>query len=132
MRRFGANIGRLFQVQDDILGVWGLAQSTGKPAASDLRRRKKSLPVVHALEHAGATPATQRFSAIYRSKDALSEENLAELLSVMDELKSYEVCRGIAEREAKAALQALDAVHASPAARKESADLVMFLLERDF
>src|SRR5262249_19004032 len=46
---FGAYIGLAFQLTDDLLGIWGAAEVTGKPVRSDLRSRKKSLPVVAAL-----------------------------------------------------------------------------------
>ena len=48
---FGLHLGIAFQMQDDILGVWGDPAVTGKPLAADLSRRKLSLPVIHALAH---------------------------------------------------------------------------------
>src|SRR5262249_26216405 len=46
---FGHHLGLAFQAIDDLLGIWGQPEVTGKPAWSDLRERKKSLPVVLAL-----------------------------------------------------------------------------------
>ena len=46
---FGAHVGLAFQLTDDLLGIWGAPEVTGKPVMSDLRARKKSLPVVAAL-----------------------------------------------------------------------------------
>ena len=48
-REYGAALGRAFQLQDDILGIWGDEKQTGKSAASDILTKKKSLPVVLAL-----------------------------------------------------------------------------------
>jgi len=48
----GMMLGIAFQARDDILGIWGSAEATGKPEASDIRRKKKSLPVVHMLSSA--------------------------------------------------------------------------------
>ena len=48
---YGRNLGLAFQIQDDLLGIWGDPAVTGKSAASDLEKRKKSLPVVYGLEH---------------------------------------------------------------------------------
>ena len=45
-RSFGQYLGLAFQVQDDILGIWGNEAVTGKSAASDLVEGKKSLPVL--------------------------------------------------------------------------------------
>lgn len=52
-RLFGYNLGLAFQVQDDILGIWGNETLTGKSAASDLVEGKNSLPVLFALEKNG-------------------------------------------------------------------------------
>ena len=49
-RDFGHYLGLAFQVQDDILGIWGDEALTGKSAASDLPEGKKSLPVLYGFE----------------------------------------------------------------------------------
>jgi geranylgeranyl diphosphate synthase type I len=49
----GEALGLAFQARDDVLGVWGDPRVTGKPAGSDLARRKASLPVACALEAGG-------------------------------------------------------------------------------
>lgn len=43
---FGRAVGLGFQIQDDLLGIWGTSDRTGKPAADDIRRRKQSLPIL--------------------------------------------------------------------------------------
>jgi len=49
-----ADVGRLFglafQIQDDVVGIWGDSRATGKSADGDLARRKKSYPVAWAVE----------------------------------------------------------------------------------
>jgi len=52
-RQFGYHLGLAFQVQDDILGIWGDETITGKSVASDLVEGKNSLPVLFALEQNG-------------------------------------------------------------------------------
>jgi len=52
LAEFGRSLGLAFQMQDDILGIWGDEAVSGKSAASDILARKKSLPVVYALEDA--------------------------------------------------------------------------------
>jgi geranylgeranyl diphosphate synthase type I len=48
---FGHNVGLAFQVQDDILGIWGDERATGKSVATDLVEGKNSLPVLCGLAH---------------------------------------------------------------------------------
>ena len=52
-RSFGHYLGLAFQVQDDILGIWGDEALTGKSVASDLVEGKNSLPVLAGLEKKG-------------------------------------------------------------------------------
>jgi geranylgeranyl diphosphate synthase type I len=51
---YGAQLGLAFQLVDDLLGIWGDPRTTGKPVGSDLRARKKSLPISWATTHGGA------------------------------------------------------------------------------
>jgi geranylgeranyl diphosphate synthase type I len=50
-RGFGWSLGIAFQLNDDLLGIWGDEQATGKEP-SDLAKHKKTLPVIFALERA--------------------------------------------------------------------------------
>ena len=50
-RTFGWALGLAFQINDDLLGIWGSEATTGK-APSDLARHKKTLPVLYAAERA--------------------------------------------------------------------------------
>ncbi|HEY4752479.1 MAG TPA: polyprenyl synthetase family protein, partial [Candidatus Limnocylindrales bacterium] len=56
-RRFGWSLGLAFQLNDDLLGIWGKEQKTGKEP-TDVARHKKTLPVLYAFEH--ATPADRK------------------------------------------------------------------------
>ncbi|WP_245881568.1 polyprenyl synthetase family protein, partial [Streptomyces milbemycinicus] len=53
LERYGYHLGLAFQAVDDLLGIWGDPDATGKQTWSDLRQRKKSLPVVAALDAGG-------------------------------------------------------------------------------
>lgn len=46
----GSRLGLVWQLRNDLLGIWGDPDQTGKPALSDLRTRKKTFPVIAALE----------------------------------------------------------------------------------
>jgi len=57
MLDFGSPLGRAFQFRDDLLGVFGDAALTGKPAGGDLREGKRTLLVAHALAQSSAADA---------------------------------------------------------------------------
>ncbi|MDI5905864.1 polyprenyl synthetase family protein, partial [Streptomyces sp. 12257] len=48
--RAGRHLGVAFQIVDDVLGIWGDPLVTGKPVHGDLRERKKTFPVLAALD----------------------------------------------------------------------------------
>ncbi|MER6690521.1 polyprenyl synthetase family protein [Streptomyces minutiscleroticus] len=60
--RAGRHLGTAFQVADDVLGIWGDPAVTGKPVHGDLRERKKTLPLLLALDSPG--PAAGRLAAL--------------------------------------------------------------------
>jgi geranylgeranyl diphosphate synthase type I len=82
-----ADIGRLyglaFQIHDDVIGIWGDERETGKPVDGDLARRKKTYPVVWAMEHdpAGAGLAlSDAYAKASASLDAKAVDALRDAL----------------------------------------------------
>jgi geranylgeranyl diphosphate synthase type I len=81
-RSFGQYLGLAFQVQDDILGIWGNEAITGKSAASDLVEGKNSLPVI-----AGLT-ANGKFAERWR-KGQIKQEEVEEVASLLAKEGGY-------------------------------------------
>ncbi|MFI1470778.1 family 2 encapsulin nanocompartment cargo protein polyprenyl transferase [Streptomyces wuyuanensis] len=63
MDAFGREAGLAFQLIDDLIGIWGDPDRTGKPAGADLAAHKKSLPVVAALS--SGTEAGAELAQLY-------------------------------------------------------------------
>jgi geranylgeranyl diphosphate synthase type I len=95
---FGAHVGLAFQLTDDLLGIWGAPEVTGKPVMSDLRTRKKSLPVVAALT-SGTEPGRELGELLARP-EALTEDELIHAAGLVEAAGG----RDWAEAEADAAL----------------------------
>ena len=84
VRTLGVEIGKAFQICDDLLGVWGDGEITGKPQGSDIRRKKRSLPVVIAFSQAGEKELEELLN-VYKKPEFL-DEDVATIVSVMEEL----------------------------------------------
>ena len=80
LHRFGYNIGLAFQIQDDILGIWGDPEVTGKPAGNDILRRKKSLPLLYGLEQPQLGTGIRD---LWRR--GITEANLPEAITLLEE-----------------------------------------------
>lgn len=105
-RSFGWALGMAFQINDDLLGIWGDEHDTGK-LASDLAEHKRTLPLLHALEHASA-PDRERLVALM-GIPALSAEDAAEVREIMERTGSRAFTQGRAAAWRDEALSQLTA-----------------------
>lgn len=126
--QFGLNLGLAFQVQDDILGIWGDELAIGKSATSDIETRKKTLPILFGLETDG------QLRELYQTDPADPDwEPAAYLAAVVERLDSCGA-REFAESEAKSytnrALHHLEAANPSGQASEALWQLTRSLLNR--
>lgn len=129
MWRFGEALGMAFQMQDDVLDIWGAPELTGKPFAADLQQRKMSLPVIHGLAHASAADH-EHFVELYR-RPQLAHADLETLMAILDRSESRSYVEQLALDEHVLALDALRNVKAlDSAACDELGSLAESLLER--
>ena len=91
-REFGWDLGLAFQIEDDILGIWGDESATGKSASTDILEKKKSLPVVYAL----GSDVGAELQAIYR-KPKLTRQDIAPVLGLLDEVDALGYTRQMAD-----------------------------------
>ena len=93
---FGKAIGIAFQVRDDLLGVWATTAELGKTPAGDVYRRKKSLPILHALEQAD-THDQQKLHTIYQQEGSLTQEQVEDVLAIFEHTHTKAYCQQFSE-----------------------------------
>lgn len=104
-RGFGWSLGISFQLNDDLLGIWGDEQATGKEP-SDIVKHKKTLPVIYALEHA-AEPDRARLREILAS-DAATATDVDEARAILERWGARDYTRSRARAERDEALMRLE------------------------
>jgi geranylgeranyl diphosphate synthase type I len=122
-RSFGHFLGLAFQVQDDILGVWGDENVTGKSAASDLIERKKTLPVVAGLNKQG------RFADFWKNNE-ITPENVEEAARLLASESAYTYTHDIAKQMTDLAISSLREANPQGEAGDALMDLADKLLHR--
>ncbi len=120
--KFGNAIGIAFQVRDDILGVWASTEKLGKTSAGDIYRRKKSLPILHALEHASLQDE-QTLRHIYQQNNEPSSSQVETVMDILERTHTRAYCHAFLLQECQSARDALANVpvsHNATAARARS------------
>jgi len=124
LQTFGQTIGIAFQVRDDMLGVWASSSELGKTAAGDIYRRKKSLPILHALEHA-SDQDRQMLQILYQQETAMTQEQRDTILAILEHTQTRNYCRAFLAEQCHLAYESLARIpHTShPITRSAIADL---------
>ncbi len=125
MRAFGEKLGLAFQIRDDLFDFGG--SRTGKPIGIDLKEKKMTLPVIHALSRAGRTER-RRIVSVFR-KDNKNAADLQLVTEFVHRLGGIEYAR---DKMKSLADEARDIVHNFPPsdARHSLAGLIEYTVNR--
>ena len=128
--RFGRAIGRLFQIRDDYLGIWGDDAITGKSTDSDIVQRKKSYPIVYAFQQ--ATGASRNELQRLYSQEALYESDVDRVMQILDDLGAAQQTDSLTEMTAQEGRSALATLELPPWATDDAENLIDFMAYRLF
>ena len=126
---FGHGVGVAFQLRDDILGLFGDPEVTGKSNDADVREGKRH--ALYALTLAALSPAErERFASRWGSSD-LSDEEVDELRTQVESsgarATAEEMLQGLAQR----ARSALDRLEAEVEVRHALSELATSVIDRN-
>ena len=124
----GRMLGRAFQIQDDVLGIWGEGAITGKPVADDIRSRKRSFPIAWAFETLRGD-AARTMGEIYGS-DAITESDVDSVVAILNEAGAPEVAMQNATRWATVGIAALGPLRLDDDRRRDIEALAAFFVHR--
>jgi geranylgeranyl diphosphate synthase, type I len=127
---FGSPIGRAFQYRDDLLGVFGDSEVTGKPSGDDLREGKRTVLVAQAL--AGADAAGRKLLDTQIGNPRLDPAGIAELQDVIIASGAREAVEKMIEHDHQEALAALAAADITADGRTALTALADAAVRRDF
>jgi geranylgeranyl diphosphate synthase type I len=135
LARYGTELGMAFQLVDDLLGIWGNPARTGKPVHSDLRARKKTLPITYAVTH-GGTPGRRLAAWLARAEPEPTGKGPAdaEVRRAANLVEAAGGRRWAAEEAARRLGLAERALHNAPlepGARDELLEIAHFVVARE-
>lgn len=126
MRDFGENLGLAFQIRDDILDFEGVSKLFGKPIGGDIKEKKMTLPLIHALGNVDKSEGNK----IKKLVSADKKENIAKVIDFVKQNKGLDYAKtraGEIGEKAKSGLK----IFADSEAKESLISLVNFVLERN-
>jgi geranylgeranyl diphosphate synthase, type I len=125
---YGLPLGEAFQLRDDVLGVFGDPDETGKPAGDDLREGKRTVLVALTLE--SASPAQAALIRRHLGDPGLTPEGVDGLREVITETGALARVEALIAGLTQEALSALRASTLAEPARTALADLAVAATSR--
>ncbi|MCX7521500.1 polyprenyl synthetase family protein [Microbacterium sp. STN6] len=129
LRAFGLPLGVAFQLRDDLLGVFGDAEVTGKPSGDDLREGKRT--VLIALARRRMSPDSVRMLDDLIGDRSLDDDQVAELQKAIAGSGARDAVETMIDDNVSAALEALDAAALDDASRQRLRELAARVARRD-
>ncbi|MCX6707798.1 MAG: polyprenyl synthetase family protein [Candidatus Woesearchaeota archaeon] len=127
---FAIPVGIAFQIQDDILGMFGNEKKLGKPIGSDIKEGKVTLLIVKALEKADAKQNKTLLDAL--GKNDLSMKDIENVRKIITDSGSLDYSKKLAEKRIMQAKQSLE----NSDFRRQGKDFMIgiadFLIKREY
>ncbi len=127
---FGRNLGLAFQIQDDLLDIWGNAKIFGKTSGGDIVANKKTFPLVKAMEIASGKQLKQLQEQL-SLKDTDPEEKVKKVISLYNQLNIKEITEKLANDYIDKAFSLLQKVSVDEKRKKELENIAGSLIGRD-
>jgi geranylgeranyl diphosphate synthase type I len=126
---FGRNLGMAFQVHNDLDGIWGEGETSKRSPHTDIRNKKKTLPIIRALQKADEGER-ERLATIF-GKARVSDKDAGQVLSVLDTTRARSYAEGIREQYHIRALKDLFRAEIPDPSQQELREMAAFLLGGD-
>ncbi len=128
LKNYGESIGIAFQIRDDLFGFETSNGKIGKPVEADLKEKKLTLPIIHALSKAEKSEKKRIISLVKSGK--AGKESYQEVMDFVTSFGSIAYARAKAEEYAKSAIEALMVLPESES-REALHQFARYVIERE-
>ncbi|MFC5283782.1 polyprenyl synthetase family protein [Pedobacter alpinus] len=128
--KFGENLGLAFQLQDDILDVFGDPEKFGKQVGGDIISNKKTYLLIKALELAKGNDLA-KLNDWLSKKDFIAEEKVEAVSALYNQLNIRELSEEVMQSYAKVALDAFEQIDVDVENKKTLLNFAEMLVERE-
>lgn len=126
---FGRLLGYVYQIRDDYLGIWGQPEEAGKSVQSDLMEKKRSFPVVYALQE-GQGDDLEELKNIYYQEEKLTKEEVNRVRKILEGIGAKGKTEEWAKKYWEEAEEQLRKTEMDNRAKEDLKEFGFFLLNR--
>jgi len=128
---FGKNLGLAFQIQDDLLDVWGDSKIFGKKSGGDIVANKKTLPLVKAMEKA-STAQRKVLQELFSGSKTDPDIKIQKVMSLFEELGIKNTTESLAREYISKAFVLFQKVSVDEKRKNEMTNLATSLIGREY
>lgn len=129
LSEFGDSIGLAFQIQDDLLDVIADEKELGKPVGSDIRKKKKSIIMVYALNNLKGDARKNLLGLL--DAGAKDDTAVADAIKVLNESGSIDYAKNLVKDMADEGKKKLDMISESES-KKALLDVADYIISRNY
>lgn len=133
LTRYALPIGIAFQIQDDILGIYGNEDRIGKPVGSDIREGKITLLVSYVFEYADRK-TKEEIRALLKKGKSLTMEDVERFRTIIRETGALARAKELAEEYIRTGERALEEMQTpiAPEAREFLLGVAGYMAKREY
>ncbi len=129
LSRYSIPLGIAFQIQDDILGIFGSEKKLGKPVGSDIQEGKQTILSARALEKANSADR-KKIKEIFK-KEKISSDDTKEFREIIIRSGALEYARGKAKKYIQESKEALDNILLEKESKEFLSEIADYMIERE-
>lgn len=130
LNQFGNNLGMAFQIQDDVLGIWGEDSKTGKSSSSDIMKKKKTLPTIYGIEKTEPEQRSELLRVYAQPK--VSDEDIPVVLQILNDVSARKYAEETAAKYCDMALAELEKIDIPHSSKDDLSSLARSLIGREY
>jgi geranylgeranyl diphosphate synthase type I len=127
---FGRNLGMAYQVQNDLQGIWGEEESGKAAPYTDIRSKKKTLPIVYALREASGEDQEALLDIYSRQK--ITAANVARVVRILDRIDAKAFAERMRDDFYRKSLRDLDKALPHSPAKRQLGEIAAYLMGKGF
>lgn len=128
LKEYGISLGWAFQIQDDILGLYGNEVKIGKPLGSDLREGKKTLFIYYLLKYGNARQ--KEFVLSILGNKNISKQDITKVQQLCKEVGAYDYVVDLGWSHVKKGKEAIPAITSDKKLQNILQSLIVYIMER--